>query len=211
MNIFLVMYDSDMTIQEERMIEVALKEAVELYPNLNLLLMQPDAEESNMADVALQKARSKNGAVNALDILKMISRGADDNYAITITSKKMYLSLPTDLGINVPNDIDITDISSDNAALYSISETRTLELEDQMHLMQHYICDYIGQLAYGLEHTCEDSKCMMQVIKPKSSDLVQIALMEEHADKRICQKCRKKLLDKMTIDERMAPSYLDII
>ena len=30
MNIFLIMYDSNMTIQEERMIEVALKEAVEL-------------------------------------------------------------------------------------------------------------------------------------------------------------------------------------
>lgn len=209
MNIFLVMYDSNMTIEEERMIEVALKEAVELYPNLNLLLMQPDTEESNMADVALQKARSKDGAVNAIDILRIISKGADDNYAITITSKKMYVNPKTDLGINAPEDIDVTDISSDNAALYSISETRALEMEDQMHLMQHYICDYIGQLAYGLEHTCEDPKCMMQVLKTKN--LAKVAFMEEHAKKRLCEKCRKKLLARMSIDERIAPSYLDII
>lgn len=208
---FLIMHDSNITIEEERMIEVALTEAVELFPNLNLLMMQSDEDEPNLTDIALQKARSKDNAVNAIDLLRMISKGADDNFAITITSKRMYLNLQADLNVaDVSQDIDITDISSDNAMLYSISEARTLELEDQMYLMQHYICDYIGQLAYGLEQDCKDSKCMMQAIKPKS-DLLQIARMEEHATERLCDRCRRKFLEKMPLGTRTAPSRLEII
>ena len=207
---FLIMYDSSITIEEERMIEIALTEAAELFPNLNLLMMQPDEDEPNLTDIALQKARSKGNAANAIDLLKMISKGADDNFAITITSKKMYLNL-TDLNIaDAANDIDVTDVSSDNTALYSIAEARTLELDDQMYLMQHYICDYIGQLAYGLEQDCKDTKCMMQVIKPKS-DLLKIARMEEHATERLCDKCRAKFLKRMPYDTRTAPSRLEII
>jgi hypothetical protein len=204
------MHDSSLTIEEERMIEVALTEAAELFPNLNLLMMQSD-DELNLTDIALQKARSNDDAVNAIDLLRMISKGADDNYAIAITSKKMYLNLQADLNIaDAPHNIDVTDISSDNAMLYSIAESRTLELEDQMYLMQHYVCDYIGQLAYGLEQDCKDSKCMMQIIEPKS-DLLRIARMEEHATGRLCDKCRMKFLERMPLGTRTAPSRLEII
>ena len=193
------------------MIELALTEAAELFPNLNLLMMQPDDEESNLADIALQKARSENGAINALDILKIISRGADDNYAITITSKKLFLDLQEDLGIeNVSNSMAVTDISSDNAMIYSVEQARTLDLEDQMYLMQHYICHYIGLLAYDLEQVCKDSKCMMQIIRSKN-DIINLARREEHSEGRLCEKCRMKFLEKMPAGTRTAPSRLEII
>ena len=203
-NNFLIMYDSDVSEQEERMIEVSLDEAVNLFPNLNILLMQPnDGENFVMADEAIKKARiSADGAVNAADVLKTISIGATGGYAMLFLTKKLY-ALPKDLGLGQEVPSEITDVSSENAFVYDIGGLRdVLELDDRMYMMNHMVSNAIAHIVFDLKPECKDPDCMMFKGTKSSLDVLELARRENHDGQRLCEKCREKALKKIPYYER---------
>ena len=206
----LVMYDSFVTEEEERIIELSLIEAAHLFPNLNLVLIQSDSYEYlPLADMAIEKARkNEKGAVNAVDLLKTISKGADDGYAILLVKKEMFINMAE---IGHPGKVvdEITNIASDNAFIYNIGCTRSMDLEDQMHMAEHSICNAIGQLVFGLRQECSDPTCMMYQTHT-AEEMTEFIRRENHDEERLCKKCREKFLNNISVSARLTPSRLDI-
>ncbi len=207
---FLVMYDSCVTEEEERIIELSLIEAAHLFPNLNLVLMRPGTDEHlPLADMAIEKARvNEKGAINAVDILRTISKGADGGYAIFFVAKELYINMAE---IGLPNLVvdEVIDADSDNAFVYSICYMRTLDLEDQIYLLEHSVCTAIGQMVFGLNSDCPDPKCMMHQIN-SNEEMLNLIRNENHDEGRLCKKCREKLLNSISVSTRLTPSRLDI-
>ena len=207
---FLVMYDSCINEQEERMIELSLVEVASLFPSLNLIIFQPgEYEILPLADIAVEKSRpDKNGAINAIDALKMVSKGAAENYAILFVSREMYVNV-SDLGIDSNKTENVIDVLSENALVCSIGSLRSLDLEDQIHMVQHSVCNAIGQLVFDLSDECHDRTCMMYKVGSEQETL-ELAKREDHGKQRLCKKCLQKSLNKISVEDRMTPSRIDI-
>ena len=206
---FLIAYDSLATKEEERIIELSLIEAAHLFPNLNLVMMQPGSVGYlPLADMAIENARvNEKGAINAVDVLKTVSK-VEDSYTILFLTKELYVNMAE---IGRPDQMigEVTDISSDNAFVYNIASLRPLGLEDQMFMVEHTICRAIGKMVFGLEQGCSEPNCMLHQTH-SDREMIRLVRDEGHDEQRLCKKCRDKLLNSISVSARLTPSRLDI-
>lgn len=211
---FLVMYDSLVTEQEERIIELSLKEAADLFPNLELVLMQQDSNEYvPLADAAIEKSRSdENGDINAADVLYLASKGAGDDFVILFVAKNLYIDLfdQTKEQGEMKKVNNVAGVASKNAYVCSIGTFRKMDLEDQMHTVEHSVCNAIGQIIFGLEQECQNPTCMMHTVS-SNEEILSLARKELHGQDRLCKKCRERLLGKIPVSARMTPSRIDYL
>ena len=201
-----VMYDSYITEEEERMIEVALEEVTELFPSLWITVLEP-----NRADQAVDSAFSEDTTCrkNAVDILKKVNEYTGKNkYTIFFTSERLFAPVSDVAASNVGTKYALEGIGTDNIALHSLAEMRPYGLEHEMYKVEHLMCYIVANLVFGLESGCEEQRCLMHKTKTLQEDFDQV-MFEEHGEHRLCPKCREEALGKISISDRLTDSFVE--
>ncbi len=184
---FLILWDSSVAEQEERLIEVALKEAIEVFPGCTFIAVRPDSKEMpiSVADSIVLSASIEKNLVSASDIAKTIEDIRKDILGI---SAEVYVIFVTAIDIAPDQNTAPAKI-----VVQSFNDYKNLALEDEMYCFLHSFCSTIGALL-GLSSAriCENDKCVMHSAK-NTEELLEQARLEDHGELRICEKCKKTL------------------
>lgn len=217
---FFVIWDSKVSLEEQRMAKVAITEAVALFPNCDFIIIGDNSIENCFSADSLIKNASNGTQVNAVmmaeDIKEAIDNLVDEDvylFTILFTSKRMYVD---DMGAHM----NLHSAHTGYAVLESFASFRELSTEEKMYCMNHSVCYELGHL-FGVAETrisknggvmcsCDDKSCCMYNASTME-ELIEQSRTEGRGELRFCPKCRKDLFSVMPPKEECLPSKIRIV
>ena len=218
---FFVIWDSKVSLEEQRMAKVAITEAVALFPNCDFIVIGNKGIENCFSADSLIRNASKSGSqVNAValaeDIEEAIDSLVDEDvflFTILFTSRRMYME---DMGAHM----NLHSAHTGYAVLESFASFADLPLDEKMYCMNHSVCYELGHLFGVAEErrdktgaptmSCDDKNCCMYNASTME-ELVEQSRAEGRGALRFCPKCRKDLSGAMPPKEDCLPSKIRIV